>query len=97
MHNTNNNKIVYDENKVNNNGGLEYIFNDNKDDNLPFFWDWLAINLPQDMDPAEDIKEDVPIANVNKLMKNNFYNKKLEESIKHKIESSSKVRSLWLA
>ena len=38
MHNPNNNKIVYDENKVNNNGGLEFIYNNNKDDNLPF-WD----------------------------------------------------------
>ena len=38
------------------------------------------------MDPAEDIKEDVPISKVNKLMKNNYYNKKLEDSIKHKIE-----------
>ena len=86
MHNPNNNKIVYDENKVNNNSGWEYIFNNNEDDNIPFFWDQFASNLLQDMDPAEDIKEDIPIANMDNLLKNNFYNKKLEDSIKHKIE-----------
>ena len=58
------------------------------------FWNHFATNLPWDMDPAEDIKKDVLLANIKELMKNNFYNKKLEESIKHKIESSIKVRSL---
>ena len=86
MHNPNYNEIVYDKNEIQDRDGFEYTYNNNKDGNLSFFWDQFATNLLQDMDPAEDIKEDVLIAKVNEFMKNNFYNKKLEESIKHNIE-----------
>ena len=77
MHNPNNNKIMYDKNELQGNGGLEFVYNTNEDNNRLFFNYKYATNLSQDMYPAEDIKEDIPLANIEELMKNNFYNEKL--------------------